>query len=162
MKKTLFFVLLLIISLSSCKSTEIQTKNISKNNKFLKINIKKSYLLEEIIKIKITNISGEKIVLYYPTKTRIQKKINSSWKNVRILNCPCDAPCDAPPEKIDFPNGKKINLSWNQKESFCGKMTDAGIRETISKNVDKGIYRLVIVYKRINVKKEIYNEFTIK
>ena len=162
MKKTLFYMTLLILSFSSCKSKDIKNNdNLSKNDQ-IQIEIKANYSLGENISIKITNISQNKIILYNPTKKNIQKKVDGIWKNLRILPCPCDAPCKAPPEKIDFPSNQDINLRWNQKESYCGKkIADAKIRETIYKNVDKGIYRYTVVYQTNNQKKTIYKEFKI-
>jgi len=153
--------MLLALGFNSCKTKNIKTSIINKTE-FIEIGIKKRFSLNETVKIKITNISGKNLVLYEPTKTNIEKKTNDKWKKLRILYCPCDAPCNAPPEKLDLPNGKEINLSWNQKESYCGKITDSGIRETVRKEVNKGAYRLVVMYKLNNERNTIYKEFTIK
>ncbi len=101
------------------------------------------------------------MVLYSPSKPKIQKKEQNNWRTIRILNCPCDAPCNAPPAKIDFPEGRKITFKWDQKESYCGKRDKSGIRETIIKEVSKGTYRLVTTYKIDNKKNITYNEFII-
>jgi hypothetical protein len=138
MRKLLSISLLIFVSISSCNSTKSLKGQIAVQNDFLKVNVAKTYQLGENILFELTNISTEKLIVYSPTKPILQKMEENGWRNIRILNCPCDAPCQAPPEKMNLAKGKTIKIKWNQKESYCGKKTDAGIRETISKSPGKG------------------------
>lgn len=152
---------LLSLGIIACKTSKIDNENKTEKNAHLQVNLKKQYALAEKINIKIKNISGNQLVLYNPTKKNFQKKTEQGWTNLRILHCPCDAPCKAPPERMNVANQKELELSWNQKESFCGKMTDVGIRETIYKKVEKGTYRFAITYKDGKENNTVYKEFKI-
>ncbi len=162
MRNVFFYFVLLTISFTACKTTKVNDGNKSEQSVDLQINLKEKYVVGETIKIEITNVSGDELVLLNPTKTNIQKKVGDNWKSVRIIYCPCDAPCREPIGEMNLPNGKVVNLNWNQKEGHCGKITDAGIRETIYENVEKGAYRLVVAYKNNNKTNEITKEFKIK
>ncbi len=161
MRKLLSISLVVFVCISSCNSTKsLKGQEVAKNN-FLKVKVAKSYPLGETISFEIVNISQENLEVYSPTKPSIQKMEENGWRTVRILNCPCDAPCKAPPEKMNLIAGNTIKLRWNQKETYCGKRNDAGIRETISKNPGKGKYRLEIIYMVNNKSDKVYNEFSI-
>ncbi|MBN2756243.1 MAG: hypothetical protein JXR51_03625 [Bacteroidales bacterium] len=157
MYKLIIFLIISAITLNSCTSVKQ-----NKNSKYLDVDIKKTYSIGEAIKIRVKNISDENIIIYSPTKPNLQQKENKIWKNLRILNCPCDAPCMAPPEKIELTVNNEITLTWDQKESFCGKIADAGIRETIYKKAEKGSYRIIINYKIYNENMNVTKEFIIK
>ena len=161
MRKLLNVSLVLLLGLIACKSTKSQQSKLVEQKGLLKIEISKNHALGETVNIQVLNTSSENLVLYGPTKPKIQKNEQNKWRTIRILDCPCDAPCNAPPEKIDFPINKKISLRWDQKESYCGKRDEAGIRETISVDAGAGEYRLVTSYKHGTEKKVVYNEFTI-
>jgi hypothetical protein len=163
MRRILFYLLLLTFSLFACKSKDIQSNlNLEKRN-YLRIDRKFNNNLGVGIDFKITNISNDKLVLYYPTRKHIQKKVEGKWINMKILDCPCDAPCKAPPDKMELESGEFITLNWNQKQSYCGtKKIAKFVRETIYINVEKGLFRLVVAYKVNNLEKKIYSEFKIK
>ena len=112
--------------------------------------------LSEPILIKIENTHFEPITIFYPRRVIIEKLVEDKWKNLRILECLCDAPCQPPPDEMQLKPGMKIKLNWNQKESWCGTRKAGQIRETITKYVDEGKYRIVINFKNAKGLKIFY------
>ncbi|PKP35143.1 MAG: hypothetical protein CVU00_03580, partial [Bacteroidetes bacterium HGW-Bacteroidetes-17] len=92
----------------------------------------------------------------------IEKLESGNWRKLKILDCPCDAPCQASIDKFELHPGGKIELSWNQMESWCGPKVDEHIRKSIYKRVEKGQYRVRINYKTEGENDEtIYKNFTL-
>lgn len=162
MQKPQLLLIFLIMALISCKTKEPIKNRALQQTSYLKFDIKKEYLLGAQMNFTITNVSCSEVILYSPTIPIIQKlEDGGKWRTVRIRLCPCDAPCNAPPEKMTLLPNKNVKLKWNQHESYCGKRDEAGIRETIRKQVKKGIYRLAVRITVENKKEMIYNEFNI-
>ena len=161
MKKIFFYLLLAILSLNACKTTKTETGNKNKETNYIIIDLEKQYSLNEKILVTIKNSSNNEVILLTPSLKHFQKYTDSGWKAVRVLNCPCDAPCRMPPEKKVLFSKQEIKLNWDQKESYCGKMTNTHIRETIYEYVKKGKYRFVVTIKNNNETKQIYKEFSI-
>lgn len=76
-----------------------------------------------------------------PSRLEIQREIDSNWYDLRILHCPCGAPC-APPRYVPIEPYQEIDISWNQKESWCQGSNSRGNDK--SEYVRRGKYRFVI------------------
>jgi len=161
MKKHFIVSVAFLLSLTTCKTLSSQKDPIEKNENQLQVTIAQNYSKGDTINIELTNLSGKTLLLYSPSKPKIEKLEQDNWKTIKILNCPCDAPCNAPPDKIELAVNKKTSWHWDQKESYCGKRDKAGIRETIKKEAEKGKYRLVTTYQIGGQIKVLYNEFNI-
>lgn len=147
--------------LIACTSARI-TNPSGDHNLIIEINNGNKIKKAEIIVFKIRNISAADMFILKPTIAYIEKLQEGIWKKIRILYCPCDAPCQAPIEKEILSSQNQIELSWDQQESWCDSKTGAQIRNSIYKAVEKGRYRIRIVYE---IKKReyitVYKEFRI-
>lgn len=102
---------------------------------------------KSIIKFTIRNKTNQNLILIEPSIVRIESLVNSNWKAIRILDCPCGAPCAPPKQQVILSPNESFKLKWNKKEEWCGKLNDYGIPKTHSKLPDAGKYRLKIYYK---------------
>lgn len=156
MKKTALKIFL-ILFLFSCHSTKQVS---SSDSAIIKIELSNDghIKLGEPILIKIENTHFEPITVFYPKRLIIEKLVENKWKNLRILECPCDAPCQPSPDEMKLKPGMKIKLNWNQKETWCGTRKAGQIRETLSKYVDEGKYRIVINFKNAKGKESSFSQ----
>ena len=156
--KNLLIILTLLIA--GCTSKQ-QVSSIQLNEQELselEINIVK----DENISFVIKNTTNELVYLYQPKRIYIEKLSNGSWEKLRILPCPCDAPCRPPKEKEELGVNESFNLNWNKEESWCGTERVNRVRNTVTKNAEKGTYRVRFRYKiNENEIENIYKEFTI-
>jgi len=140
MKNTQIFIFILVaLYVYSCKSIN---KTASSENKQNIENLKIEVEIGEQVNFRITNLSNEKIKLYQPFELKIEKFEDNSWKQLKILPCPCDAPCNASEESIEIIPKGSFNLTWNKKESWCGKQRIEGIRNTEYVQAENGKYRI--------------------
>ena len=157
MKKIITIILVLSVACST-KQQISKTQVSDKKPSIIEISV----IEGESISFTIKNTTTESVYIYQPRRLHIEKFNNSSWENLRILPCPCDAPCNAPTEKEELTAGESFNLSWNKEESWCGKERINNVRNTVQQLVEKGTYRIVINIIIDNKKKlTIYQEFTI-
>ena len=158
MKKIIPVILLIIIS---CKSKQevVEVNDNTNNTEFVDISVEKNKNIQFTIK----NISSEVISIFGLGKLNIEKYEDNSWKKLRILPCPCDAPCHAGNEMEQLLTGEIFIVVWNMEESWCGEKNELGIKKTVKQKVEEGIYRIRILYGTNNKSKNIlYKEFEIK
>lgn len=151
------YILALLIIIGGCKSTQKTSKSIE--NKQAEIEIAIS---DVEIAFNIKNISEEEFSILNPRKLSMQKFEDSNWQNLKILICPCDAPCNAPEEIGVVKPGSAYMIVWNKKESWCGKRTEHGVRETVETIASSGKYRFTIMLEKNGKSVEIVKEFEIK
>jgi hypothetical protein len=146
MVKTALKVFLLLVMVA-CNSPRYSTNSIDSK---LHISLNEDQVIHEneSIQFRIQNSSAERLTLIYPEKLRIEKNENGEWRNLKILDCPCDAPCQPKPEKLLLESGKNLILNWDQRESWCGSRSTSQIRETIYKEAGSGKYRISIHLKK--------------
>ena len=157
MKKIL--TIILVLSAACSTKQQISKTEVSDNKSSI---IEISVTEGESISFTIKNTTMESVYIYQPSRLNIEKFNNSSWENLRILPCPCDAPCNAPIEKEELAAGESFNLSWNKEESWCGTERVNNVRNTIKQTIGKGTYRIKINILTDNRKlNPIYQEFTI-
>ena len=156
------FIVLFVLFVYSCKTQQNIVQNI-KIGKYLELEAKKVYPAGEKINLNFKNISGEKLVIYRPMEKFIYRKSGDEWKRVNVLYCPCDASCPPPPDKQELLSNQTHIINWDQKEDSCSEKRVKGVRKTIEKQVEPGIYRVQIVYSTTSIPKEkYYYEFEIK
>ncbi|MCF6240783.1 MAG: hypothetical protein L3J74_05495 [Bacteroidales bacterium] len=156
------FLIVLVIFAYSCKTQQnaMQTVKIANN---IELNAKKVYSQGEKIIISLKNTTSEAVSILRPMEKFIYKKEGEQWKRVNVMYCPCDASCPPPPEKQELNQNSNLKIIWDQKEDSCSKERINGVRKTIEKQVDTGIYRLEINYETSAGKRErYYYEFEIK
>jgi len=139
---------LLLVVLFSCKIQQETT--IEYNQDLIEISHKTVTSKDNsVLRFTIKNKTNQELILLEPLVVRIEQKIGSEWKGIRILNCPCGAPC-APLKKEEIiSQNESFKLSWNKKEEWCGELNEYGIPKSYSKLSNPGEYRLRINY-RIN------------
>lgn len=158
MKKILPLIFIVIIS---CKSKQEITdvKVVNANNETLEIAVEQN----DNISFTLTNLSEEPIYIYQLRKLNIEKYEESSWQQLKILPCPCDAPCHPGKEMEQLLPGETFVLVWNKQESWCGERREGLVRETIRREVETGKYRVVVNFSADKIsKKAFYKEFEIK
>ncbi len=149
-----------LIQFSACKSSkEISEQHeITFGKDLLEIDID----IDEYVNFRLINNSSKPIKIQMAEKLYIEKFTKGNWIKLRILPCPCDAPCARLEEQIEIPVMEKYLLSWNKNESWCGNRNEKGIRETLTKKVEPGRYRIRIIQKNEGTKNSvIYKEFQI-
>ena len=157
MKK--YILIIFLISLFSCKSKKIAGTSLL-DHKYLAIEIINS---KDDIKFNIKNLSNNNLYIKTTKNLDIEKWDNEKWIPLRILDYPCDAPGARPSEYLAIASGNIITKKWDKKESWCGKQTIHGIRKTEEKFVDKGRFRIRIIYgSHMNTTQNAYKEFEIK
>lgn len=153
--------ILIVILLIACHPIK-RTTEISSSYLNIVINDNKPIIAGKLISFIIKNKYSKGIVVYYPEKLFIEKLEDGDWRKIKILECPCDAPCLASIDKVELHPGGKIELSWDQMESWCGPKVDEHIRKSIYQRVEKGQYRVRINYKTEGEGDEtIYKNFTL-
>ncbi len=156
------FIILLVIFAYSCKTQQnaMQTFKISDN---IELTAKKVYNQGEKISISLKNASNDAVSILRPMEKFIYKKEGEQWKRVNIMYCPCDASCPPPPEKQALTKNSNLKIIWDQKEDSCSEERINGVRKTIEKQVDVGVYRVEINFETPKGEREkYYYEFEIK
>lgn len=154
MKKNIFKIIALII-LIACNPSR-HASNISPSPLKIHLNDKGSIKSGESVQIEVQNISADEILIYYPERLLIEKAEDNKWRKLKIPECLCDAPCQPSPDKLKLAQGESIKLIWDQKERWCGPKIKGQIRETLSKWVGAGEYRIVIKYKSSEGKESLF------
>lgn len=140
MKKIQFLLLIVLFSCSSLNKTtdEVSDKNIT-------ISYKQSI---NNIDFKVQNLNKQNIYYVKKNTLDIERHEDGNWLRVKILPCPCDAPCRELNNEIVIKPNEIIDIKWNMIESWCGKSNGTDfVRETITKKVDKGRYRIKFTLK---------------
>ncbi|MGE0088056.1 MAG: hypothetical protein AB7S50_01115 [Bacteroidales bacterium] len=151
-------LLIFLILFTACKSLHETKTNIQKPPVEIEI-----VQVENEMIFTLTNNSTDTIRVINPKKLNLQRMQDNEWQNLKILNCPCDAPCNAPKESISIDSNQQYIFKWNKKESWCGKRTSYSIRETIEQPVDPGNFKVLISVKKQDQSIEIISkEFEIK
>ncbi len=156
------FIIFLVFFAYSCKTQKnaMQTVKIADN---IELSAKKVYDSGERITISLKNPSDNVVQILRPMEKFIDKKDGEQWKRVNVMYCPCDASCPPPPEKQELTKSSNLKIIWNQKEDSCSKERINGVRKTIEKQVDAGVYRVEINYETSTGNREVYYyEFEIK
>ncbi len=157
MKKILPFIFILLIS---CKPKQEIAETISPvpECEFIEITIEHNDNIQFILK----NTAEQPIFIYQLGRLNIEKYDQDTWKKLRILPCPCDAPCHAGREMEQLSAGETFILLWNREESWCGEKKEGNVRETIKQQVENGKYRIVVDFTADNeTRKSFYKEFLI-
>ncbi len=89
----------------------------------------------------LENTTDSSRYILEPSRLTIQKMIDSAWYDIRMLPCPCGASC-APPEYYEIKAFDQMDLSWNEKESWCRIPNEPGTDR--SEYVKRGTYRIVL------------------
>lgn len=156
------FIILLVLFAYSCKTQQNALQTFTIANK-IELSAKKVYHSGEKISFSLKNTTDDVVKILRPMEKFIYKKVGEQWKRVNILYCPCDASCPPPPEKQELTKNSYLKINWNQKEDSCSEERINGVRKTIEKQVDAGIYRLEINFETSTGKRDtIYYEFEIK
>jgi len=136
------FVLILILT-SNCTKTNYQNTNktdkLAKTNSVWKITSRATYVLGEKISIELQNISDKKVLIQYPSVTKIEQKLGEKWQAIRLRSYPCLSRPSFRKYKLVGMQKKQLYI-WEQKEKWCEGNTDK------TKAVSKGKYRLKVFY----------------
>ena len=89
-----------------------------KGNTHWEVTQEYSYSDQEVVKITISNISGETIFISDPFRLPIFKKEGDGWKKVNIQYCNC-MPCPPPPESREVGSGQAFRFTWDKMEESC-------------------------------------------
>ena len=136
------FFLLFVVLILSCKSQVQYSNQDEENSKYgVRTIIGEKYKLGSPVIFIIENTSDTVRYIMEPSRLEVQRLIDSSWYDLRILHCPCGAPC-APPRYVPINPYQEIDISWNQKESWCQGSQEPGNDK--SEYVRRGTYRFVI------------------
>lgn len=154
MKKILFFLLAILLG---CKSIETTTNNTNVSG--IEIVYKGS---NEFVEFTLKNLSDKEIKLVKRNTLDIEMLEGESWRKIKILPCPCDAPCREINNEIVINPNDDYEVSWNMLESWCGKRKENEfVRETIYQKVEKGKYRIQFVLKKDKEILTVEKEFNI-
>ena len=90
----------------------------------------------------LENTSDTTRYIFDPSRLYVERMLDSVWYEVPIQHCRCGAPC-APPNYLALAPFDQMDLSWNQKSSWCqGDSNEPGSDK--SEYVKRGTYRIVI------------------
>lgn len=160
--KRLLFLLILLLSITSC----ISTKSAKNRTKFAEsidsVIVKVNKLQGSAYEFIVENNTNQPIFIHNYYQVHIERKNGDNWEKLRILQCPCGAPCARPEEYIEIQKGSNFSIKWNMEESWCGDKNEYGIQDTSSMKVGSGIYRIMVVYSFDKTDKTtIYQVFNI-
>lgn len=162
MQKLLF--LLIGIYFFSCNpSSQLSAEKEEHSKLGVRVIIGEKYKPGDNVVFILENNSDTLRYLLEPSRLQIQRKIDTLWYDLRIQHCPCGAPC-APPHYIPMKPFQQMDLSWNQKESWCEGGYEPGNDK--SAYVRRGTYRFIITVNDSPEKEQaddeyIYAEFKI-
>jgi len=158
MRNYLIVILIFICSCSAQKNSLKKIENVTEDN-IVDISYQKE---ANGISFTIKNLNNSEISYVKRNKLEIDRLLNGEWIRVKILPCPCDAPCKEINQDILIKPNKSLNIDWNMTESWCGKKENEFVRETITKKVENGEYRISIMLKDVDgIFKQISKEFII-
>jgi len=138
---SIFFLLLL----SGCSTIREAGSAANTSYDTLRLEARNEYSRGQVIELQVYNTSeNDSLILYKPRNLKVQKKQDGKWTRVRTLYCPCGASCPAPPERITLLPGKGYTYRWDQKEQWCGEMSQQGIPKMHSEFPGFGQYRMAV------------------
>jgi hypothetical protein len=157
-KKALIIGIIFMIVLCSCNTS----KKITDHHEFpYVIKLEKEIDINSNLSLSLKNNVSDSIIIHNPDLIQIEKSDNGQWTKVRILHCPCNANCIKPPSTMVLGKEQEYTLLWNLMEGWCGKKNKEGIKPTLEKTVEEGLYRVVLVISINGEKQTLYKEFKI-
>lgn len=162
-KTVIGFSIIILLFLTYCKSVDKSvTSTVQLNTEIVEILFPDTLSIGENFRATVTNVSTDTVFIHQPELKHFEKSEEPNWRRIKIIQCPCGANCEPSPELKKLAPGEKHFIDWNVKESWCGKMMENGIPETIEIQAKPGNYRFTVTYSLENAGKEkIRKEFTI-